>query len=201
VAGDPSVLVVDDDAIVRAWVRLSLESSEFRVAGEAASAAEAETMLERRRPDLLLLDYRLPDRVATELVPDLRRRGVETPVLIMTANPQPGLNEATREAGAQGVVLKRGSSEELVDALRRVAAGAGVADAGHPRRPTGRGPLTPRERVVLRLAARGLSNPEIARELRIGRESVKTLLHRAFVKLGVRNRTEAVAAAQDRGLL
>jgi DNA-binding NarL/FixJ family response regulator len=196
-----TVGLVDDDAIVRAWVRLSLKGSEFVVAGEARTAEEGLQLAERRRPALLLVDYRLPDRRGTELVRTLRRQGSPVPVLIVTAAAEPGLNEAVLEAGGQGVVLKRGDAEDLLRALRLVVAGKPVLDPGHPRRPPGDAPLSPREREVLRLASGGATNPEIAAELGLGRESVKTLLSRAFLKLGVRNRTEAVRIAQERGLL
>lgn len=196
-----AVLVVDDDAIVRAWVRASLQGSELRVAGEAASAAEARSLIAQRRVDVLLLDYRLPDVVATEFLHALRREGVAAPALVMTANPVPGLNEAARESGAQGVVRKRGDSEELLHALREVAAGREVADAEHPLRKPGATALSPRERATLRLAAEGHTNGRIARDLGLGVETVKTMLGRAYTKLGVHSRTEAVAEALRRDLL
>lgn len=196
-----AVLVVDDDAIVRAWVRLSLEGSEFRVAGEAASAREVADLVERRRPGVLLIDYRLPDELGTELVRGLRLAGVATPALLITANPEAGLNEIARESGAQGVVRKRGSRDDLLAALRRVTGGESVADADHVPRRVGRAPLSPREREVLELVAAGLTNREIASQLGIGVETVKTLLERVFRKLGVSGRTEATAEAVRLGLL
>jgi DNA-binding NarL/FixJ family response regulator len=200
-AGPRTVGLVDDDAIVRAWVRASLERSEFRVVGEASTGAAALEVIERRNPELLLVDYRLPDIRGTELVRSLRRAGSKTPVLIITASPEEGLNEAVLEAGAQGVVVKRGDPTDLLGALRRVASGESVVDPQHPRRPAGQSPLSPREREVLRLAARGSTNQEISAELGMGTETVKTMLSRAFTKLGARNRTEAVNLAKERGLL
>jgi DNA-binding NarL/FixJ family response regulator len=200
-AGLRTVGLVDDDAIVRAWVRASLEQSEFRVVAEASTGASAVEVIGRRNPDLLLVDYRLPDVRGTELVRTLRREGSSTPVLIITASPEQGLNEAALEAGAQGVVVKRGDPADLLGALRRVASGASVVDPQLPRRPAGQSPLSPRERDVLRLAATGSTNHEISTELGMGTETVKTLLSRAFAKLGARNRTEAVTIAKERGLL
>jgi DNA-binding NarL/FixJ family response regulator len=200
-AGPRTVGLVDDDAIVRAWVRASLEQSEFRVVAEASTGASAVEVIGRRNPDLLLVDYRLPDVRGTELVRTLRREGSSTPVLIITASPEQGLNEAALEAGAQGVVVKRGDPADLLGALRRVASGASVVDPQLPRRPAGQSPLSPRERDVLRLAATGSTNHEISTELGMGTETVKTLLSRAFAKLGARNRTEAVTIAKERGLL
>ena len=196
-----AVGIVDDDAIVRAWVRASLEGTEFRIAGEAKTAGEAMSLIHRRRPQLLLVDYRLPDRSGTELVRDLRAQGEELPVLMFTASAEKGLNEAAREAGAQGVVLKRGDPDDLVGSLRTVAAGLPVVDVSHPRRDVGQAALSPRERDVLRRVADGATNAEIAESLGVGFESVKTLLRRAFVKLDARNRIEAVEAARRKGLL
>jgi DNA-binding NarL/FixJ family response regulator len=98
-------------------------------------------------------------------------------------------------------VLKSGSVTELLDALRAVAEGGRVVDARHPARSADRAALSPREREVLVLVAQGLTNRQIAERLDIGPETVKTLVGRAFAKLGVRRRAEAVAAAHDRGLL
>ena len=196
-----SVGVVDDDAIVRAWVRMCLRDSEFRVVGEAGSAAATRELLERRRPSILVLDYALPDQPATDLVRSLRQDGWSTPVLVITATPRPGLNEAVLEAGAQGVVVKRGDPGELLRALRLVAEGRAVLDTEHPKRPAGQSSLSPREREVLRLAAAGSTNKEIAATLGLGSETVKTLLSRTFAKLGARNRMEAVTAARERGVL
>lgn len=195
------VLLVDDDSMVRGWVRLALEGSEFRLVGEAGSAAEATDLVTRRNPDLLLVDYRLPDAVGTQLVRSLREAGIAAPAIVMTANPERGFNEAAREGGAQGTTLKSGSPYELLETLRMVAEGATAFDARHPQRPPGRAALSPREREVVRLVAGGATNREIAKELDLGEETVKTLLARTYTKLGVRRRAEAVAEAQRQGLL
>ncbi|MFY9578755.1 MAG: response regulator transcription factor [Gaiellaceae bacterium] len=196
-----SVLLVEDDAMVSGWVRLALEGSELRLAGIASSAAEALELAQRRHVDVLLVDYRLPDGRGTELVRELRRRGVVVPAVLMTANEERGFNEGAREAGAQGTVLKTGRADELVETLRRVHDGEGAYDGRHPQRAPGRGALSPRERDVLRLVADGSTNVEIATQLGVSGETVKTLVARTFAKLGVRRRAEAVAAAHDRGLL
>jgi two-component system NarL family response regulator len=201
VTTETTVLIVEDDAMVRGWLRMSLRGSEFRVAGEAEGAAEALDLVERRRPELLLVDYRLKDGVGTELLRELRQRGVTAPAVLMTANHEPGFNEAAREAGAQGSVLKTGHAEEVLAALRLVHDGGTAFDPRHPRRPVGHTMLTPRERDVLRLIAAGRTNRQVAVELGIGDETVKTLLARTFAKLGVRRRAEAVAEAHRRGLL
>jgi DNA-binding NarL/FixJ family response regulator len=199
-AGETALLVVDDDAIVRAWVRAALEGSEFRVAGEAERAADAIELVERRRPDLLLVDQLLPDWTGTELVRELRRRGWEMLVVLMTAAPREGLNEAAREAGIQGSVLKSAEPDELLGALRRVVSGDDTVKAPHPHAER-RVSLSPREREILQLVAEGMTNIEVAAQLGIGRETVKTMLYRAFDKLGASRRSEAVSEAQRLGLL
>ncbi len=196
-----SLLLVEDDAMVTGWVRMALDGSNIRVAGVAGSAAEALALAERRFVDVWLVDYRLPDGRGTELVRDLRRHGVASPAVLMTANEETGFNEAAREAGAQGTVLKTGSADELVHALRRVHAGDDSYDPRHPQRAAGRGALSPREREVIRLVAAGSTNQQIAEQLGVGSETVKTLLARTFAKLGVRRRAEAVSTAHELGLL
>lgn len=195
------VLLVDDDAMVRSWVRLSLEGSEFRLVGECGSADEAIELAQRRAPQLLLVDQRLPDRLGQELVRELRQQGVTAPALLMTAQVEQGFNEAARAAGAHGTVLKTGNAHELLAALRLVAAGSEAFDGRHPRRARGRAVLSPREREVLRLVAEGRTNKEIAAALSVGDETVKTLLARIFAKLDVKRRAEAVATAAREGLL
>ena len=196
-----SLLLVEDDAMVSGWVRLALQDSSIRIAGVAGSATEALVLAERRQVDVFLVDYRLPDGRGTELVRDLRRRGVSTPAVLMTANEEQGFNEAAREAGAQGTVLKTGSADELVETVRRVHEGERAYDARHPKRAQGSAALSPREREVLRLVASGSTNQQIALQLGVGGETIKTLLARTFSKLGVSRRAEAVSIAHDLGLL
>lgn len=195
------ILLIEDDSMVRSWVRLALEGSEFRLVGEAGSGAEAIDLVARRNPDLLLVDYRLPDALGTQLVRELREAGVGAPAVVMTANPERGFNEAAREGGAQGTTLKSGSPSELLETLRTVVRGATAFDSRHPQRPAGRAALSPREREVVRLVAGGATNREVAKALEVGEETVKTLLARTYAKLGVRRRAEAVAEAQRQGLL
>lgn len=196
---EQSVVVVDDDEIVRSWVRQALSGSRYVVAAEAGSAQEALSLA--GSADVLLVDYRLPGGPGTDLVRELRRRGVTTPALLMTANAERGLNRLVRDAGGQGTLLKSGTRERLLEALDAVLAGQTSFDRRHPPREGGRAPLTSREREVLRLVAGGATNREVAAALEISSESVKTMLGRAFEKLGVSRRAEAVAVAQREGLL
>jgi DNA-binding NarL/FixJ family response regulator len=195
------IVLVEDDAMVREWVRAALEPTEFHLLASAESADEGVRVVEDRRPDIALIDFRLPDRLAIDVVRELRQRGVRTRVIVMSANPERGLNESAREAGAQGTLVKSAKVEELLDVLGRVVTGGLSFDPRHPKRPPGRPMLSPRERQVLVLVARGATNREAARELGIGEQTVKTLLARTYAKLGVGRRSEAVAAAFEAGLL
>lgn len=200
-AAQVGLLIVDDDPMVRGWVRLSLVETRFRVVGEAAGAEEAAALIERRAPAVILVDQNLRGESGTAFVRSLRQRGAGLRMIVMTASPQRGFNETAREAGAHGTLLKSGSAEELLATLTAVSDGGERFDARHPRRVAGRGALSPREREVLTLVAAGRSNREIATELGLGDETVKTMLARTFAKLGVRKRAEAVAIAHKQGLL
>lgn len=195
-----SVLLVEDDAMVRSWVTYALEPTEF-VVSAVETLNEAVEAVRTRKPSMLLIDYRLADGAGTELLRSLRLDGVDVPAVLMTANPERGFNEVAREVVAQGSVLKTGSAEELIDTLRRVRRGEQAFDHRHPRRDPGRAALSPRERDALRLVASGATNPEIATQLGVARETVKTLLARAFAKLGTTRRAEAVSEAHRQGLL
>lgn len=198
---DVTVLVVEDDPIVRAWVHLAFEGTEFRVVAEAGTVAEAVELFERRRPELLLVDHRLPDGTGADVVRSLRSSGATAPALVVTATPQAGLNESARAAGANGSVLKTAEIPELLKALRVVRRGGESFDFRHPRAAGGQAPLSQREREVLRLVAGGATNREVAGKLGVGAETVKTLLVRIHAKLGTHRRAEAVDEAHRRGLL
>lgn len=196
-----ALLLVDDDEIVRAWVRLALKGSEMSIVAEAHNSEAAQDLLRRRRCDLLLVDHHLPGELGIDLVRRLRREGIVTPAVLMTASPERGLNERAREAGLQACVVKQSDSDVLIDILRRVHSGEMFFDAAHPRRPPGEAQLSPREAAAVALVARGLTNREVAEQLGVAGETVKTLLERSYRKLGVKRRAEAVAEAQKRGLV
>jgi len=196
-----AVLVIEDDPIVRDWLRKAFLGSEFRIAGEAASVADAREVAARRHVDLLLVDQRLDTELGTDLVRALRQDGNEAPAVLMTADPLRGLNETARESGIQASIVKTADHEHLLGVLRSVVGGNGYYDPAHPRRRDGEAALAPRERDVMRLVGRGMTNREVAGELGIGEESVKTMLERAYVKLGAHRRAEAVLEARRRGIL
>jgi DNA-binding NarL/FixJ family response regulator len=185
---------------VRDWIGAALRNTEFRVDGEAAGAAEIEELVSRRRADVLLVDVR-GAAVGIAVLRQIRAAGIEVPALVMAVSAERGFNENARAAGAQGTVLKTGSVGELLEALRAIVRGEPSFDPRHPKRPPGQRELSPRERDVLRLVARGATNREIAGELGLGDQTVKTLLARSCAKLGVDARRDAAVAARGLGLL
>jgi DNA-binding NarL/FixJ family response regulator len=196
-----ALLLIEDDEIVRAWVRLALRGSEWSIAAEASNAEAASALLDRRHCDLMLVDQHLPGESGSNLVRRLRRDGVVIPAVLMTASAEEGLNETARESGLQACVVKQSNPDVFLDVLRQVRAGETVFDVAHPRRPAGAAQLSLRERQAIALVAQGFTNKEAAQQLGISDETVKTLLERSYRKLGVRRRAEAVAEAQKRGLL
>jgi DNA-binding NarL/FixJ family response regulator len=210
------VLVVDDDALMRAGLRAVLSSDDtIAVAGEAADGREAVERAAELRPDVVLMDVRMPgvDGIAATrqmlaVAPDAR-------VLILTTFEQDDYIFGALQAGASGFLLKRARPEELIAAVHAVAAGdsllspsvtrtvidrlARVRPAGNPC-DAGLEELTAREREVLELVARGLSNAEIAAALVIEESTVKTHVRRVLMKLALRDRVQAVIYAYESGL-
>jgi len=209
-AGVVRVLVADDHPIVLDGVTLALQNTSWlRVAGYARSGREAIAAAGTLRPDVVLLDLRLPDMLGPEAVQALRARAPEMKIIIFTAYPDHAALEATLAAGAHGVVVKDTEREDLVDVIRRVVAGERVVnvDVGDgsggallSRKLKEHG-LTRREYDILRRVAMGETNPEIASALGLTRNTVKTYLQRALEKLGARNRVEALSRANQLGIL
>jgi DNA-binding NarL/FixJ family response regulator len=194
--GTQRVLLVGGAASARRWVELALRETEFRSVGEAEDAAEAVALSTTLKPHVFLIEA-----AGVGPVTAMRDRNVSSPMVLMTPSPQRGFNENAREAGAQGTLVRTGSVQALLAVLRRVARGDESFDPRHPQRPPGQRELSPRERDVLRLVARGATNREIAGELGLGQETVKTLLARSCAKLGVHRRRDAAIAARGLGLL
>ncbi len=202
------LLVVDDHPVVRAgMVAMLSEEADFEVVGEAGNGAECLALVPRHRPDVVLMDLRMPVLDGAEATARLRAQPDPPEVLILTTYDTDADIVRAVEAGARGYLLKDAPLDVLADAIRRAARGETVLAppvaarlAERLRAPAGP-ELTNREVEVLRLVARGLSNGEIGRELFIGEATVKTHLLRAFAKLGVTDRTAAVTAAYARGLI
>lgn len=205
------VMVVDDHPVVRDGVVLLLRGDPaLAVVGAAETGRAALERAPALRPDLVLLDLRLPDMLAPEIVVGLREVVPAARVVVFTAHGDHHGVQAALDAGAYGALLKDAAATDLVAALRRVLRGERVSDprvvpgaAGRPgtaELPT-RGGLTRREYEVLRLAAQGRTNPEIAESTGLARNTVKTYLQSALHKLGARNRVEAIGKASEAGLL
>ncbi|WP_336711399.1 response regulator transcription factor [Arthrobacter sp. USHLN218] len=217
------VLLADDEALVRGGLAMLLEAEQgITVAGEAADGAEAVEQAVRIQPDVVVMDIRMPGTDGVEATRQLSSDAfldkVDTvpAVLVLTTF---GDDEAVRTAlrsGASGFILKSSAPRALGDAVRALAAGGGWLDpaitrgllADFVRRPDRRDPgsvemaqLTKRERDVLTVAAHGLSNAEIATHLFLSEATVKTHMHRIFLKLGITDRAQAVAAAYKSGLV
>jgi DNA-binding NarL/FixJ family response regulator len=207
-AGVIGVLLVDDHPVVRAGVRSLLDGeADVRVVGEAASVAESVTAARALRPDVVLMDLRMPDGDGVQATTRILREVPAARVVVLTTYETDADILRAVEAGAAGYLLKDVTRADLLQAVRAAARGETVlapAVAGRLVRQL-REPapvsLSTREREVLRLVARGLSNPEIARELHIGEATVKTHLLRIFGKLDVSDRTAAVTTAMAAGLL
>lgn len=197
------VLVVDDHPVVRDGVASQLGvSSRLRVVGFAESGSSALSAVARLAPDVILLDLRLGDMLASELVVDLLRVSPTSRILLFTAYPEHAAVAAAVAAGAHGVLVKDVARGNLVGAVLAVAAGEGVgSQSGGTDAPGALGVLTAREYDVLRRAAMGQSNPEIADALFVSRNTVKSYMQNVLQKLGARNRVEAIARARDLGLL
>lgn len=197
-------MVVDDHPVVRDGVALLLSGDRsFRVVAGADTGRAAISTVADVDPDVVLLDLRLPDVLAPDVVRGLRTRSPRTKVVIFTAHGERHAVRAALDAGAHGCLLKDAGTTDLVSALRRVLRGERVVD---PRVDTaapsaGRPELTRREYEVLRLAALGHTNPEIAAATGLARNTVKTYLQSTLQKLGARNRVEAISVAGEAGLL
>lgn len=209
--GEPiRVLVVDDHPVVREGVGLLVRHApDITVLGTARTGAEAIEQVAEVRPDVVLLDLRLPDMLAPEVIGGLLREMPDVRVLIFTAYGEHAAVQAALARGAYGCLLKDVVTTDLAGAIRQVAAGNRVidprlcapGDAPVSHRPAAESGVTRREYDVLRLVSMGRTNPEIAEELGLTRNTVKTYLQSAMRKLGARNRVEAIAKASEAGLL
>ena len=214
------VLVADDQALVRGGFRVLVDSApDLEVVGEAGDGTEAVALARKERPDVILMDIRMPHLdglEATRVICGTEETGDARVLILTTFDLDEYVYDALR-AGASGFLLKDVTAERLFDAVRVVAAGDALLAPAITRRLIGEfalmrpkpdhapeaafDALTPRETQVLRLVAEGLSNPEIAARLVVTEETVKTHVSRVLSKLGLRDRTQAVVAAYESGLV
>ncbi|MGH2813399.1 MAG: response regulator [Actinomycetota bacterium] len=208
------VVLADDHPLIREGLVAMLQpSEEVEVVGEAGGGRELLTLVDSHRPDVVLVDIRMPDMDGLEAVRQLRARFPETKALMLTVHDEEAyVTEAVR-AGATGYLLKTVSGEELIKGILTVAEGKAMLHPAVTRklidefsdlaRGEGRDEpqLSQREQEVLQLLAYGKANKEIARELGIGAQTVKTHVSHIFAKLGAADRTGAVALALRKGLV
>jgi DNA-binding NarL/FixJ family response regulator len=205
------IVVADDHEVVRGGFAAMLGTQpDFTVVGTAADGAEAVRVCTAEKPDLVLMDVRMPVMDGIEATRQLS--GGPRVLILTTFDLDEYVFDALR-AGASGFLLKDVTAERLFDAVRVVAAGEallaptvttrliGQFTRLKPRAPVPLNGLTPRETEVLCLIAEGLSNPEIAERLVVTEETVKTHVSRVLSKLGLRDRTQAVVAAYESGLV
>jgi len=205
------ILIVDDHPVVRTGLRGMFETDPgFVVAGEAANGDQAIAQTAAERPDVVLMDLQMPVLDGVEATRRIRQSPGAPPVLVLTTYDSDSQILRAIEAGASGYILKDAPLETLFAAVRSVVGGGSPLDPTVAARLLGRlggnvgggqEALTGRELDVVRLVARGSSNREIARDLRISEATVKTHLLHIFEKLGVADRTSAVTTAIRRGLI
>jgi len=203
------VLIADDDPLTAAGVEVLLANSNFQVVANARTGKEALDALAATRPEILVLDIRMPERSGLEVLRTLRGRGDKRPVILLTGSIN---DQAAREAmdlGVEGLVIKANAPSDLLPCLDAVSRGRRWFDQEVMQRTMAlaqstearRDPLeqlSVRERGIVSLVQRGLRNKEIAQELGLTEGTVKVHLHKIFEKLGVRSRTELILLGAER---
>ena len=211
------VVVADDQALIRTGFRMILTEDGIEVVGEATNGAEAIDAVRRTRPDVVLMDIRMPEMDGLEATRRiLTGASTEPRVIMLTTFDLDHYVYAALSAGASGFLLKDVTPEHLVAAVRMVRSGDALLAPAITRRLVERfagrsaetakihrdlSTLTPRELEVLRLLARGLSNAELAADLHLSEATVKTHVARILAKLGLRDRVQAVVVAYETGLV
>jgi DNA-binding NarL/FixJ family response regulator len=201
------VFLLDDHEIVRRGLRDLFEREGFEVVGESGSAAEAERRIPALRPDVAVLDGRLPDGSGIDVCRAIRSVDSSIQALILTSYDDDEALFAAIMAGAAGYVLKQINANEIVEAVRRIAAGESMLDpqvtrrvlervrSGAPEEPTELQHLTDQERKILELVAEGLTNRQISERVFLAEKTVKNYVSSILAKLGLERRTQAAVLA------
>ncbi|MFF5225499.1 response regulator [Dactylosporangium sp. NPDC000521] len=210
-----TVLIADDQDMVRAALRAILDRRpDLEVVGEAADGERAVTLAAELRPDVVLMDVRMPGLTGVEATRRILGAAVPSKILVLTTFDLDEYVQSALRAGASGFLLKNASPDQLCDAIRAVAAGNAVLAPAVTRRIAeafqappataavdGLTALTARELEVLVLVGRGLSNARIARTLDLSESGVKSRVNRILTRLGLENRVQAALLAREAGLL
>jgi DNA-binding NarL/FixJ family response regulator len=205
------ILIADDHGIVRSGLRALLErQDDIEVIGEASDGIEARDMAVRDRPDIAIVDVKMPQLTGLEATREIREQAPEVAVLILSMHDDERYLFEALKAGASGYVLKSQADQDLLDAIRAVERGEPfltpeaqlalmkeVQEGGHDREEE----LTPREQEIVKLAAEGNTNREIAEILELSEKTVENHRSNAMHKLGMRDRVELVRYAIRRGLI
>jgi DNA-binding NarL/FixJ family response regulator len=210
------VLIADDDDLMRAGlIELLTADQQIEVIGEASTGREAVERARRLAPDVVLMDVRMPDLDGITATRELSRAAPETKILILTTFEQDDYVFGALRAGASGFLVKRTRPQELIAAVNSIASGDSLLSPSVTRRVIDRmaqqpvpevadqtklDALTPREREVLQLIARGLSNREIAAALVVEESTIRTHVKRILMKLELRDRVQAVIFAYETGI-
>ncbi len=206
------LLIADDHPVVRAGLRSMVAGSDIEIIAEASDGAQAFALAIERRPDVVLLDVRMPDTDGITCLGRLKTELPDLPVLMFSAYDNPTYIARTVALGAAGYLIKTVGQQQIVEAIRRVATGEPIWTREELRRVTGalstpraaidlEVPLTKRESEVLKQLALGLSNKEIAQALTISYETVKEHVQHILRKVGVSDRTQAAVWAVRKGLV
>ena len=210
------VLIADDEDLMRAGlIELLTADPDIEIVGQASTGREAVDRTRRLTPDVVVMDVRMPDLDGIAATSELSRVAPDARVLILTTFEEDDYVFGALRAGASGFILKRARPEELIAAVHTIAAGDSLLSPSVTRRVIGRlaqqptpqvadqaklDRLTPREREVLEFVARGLSNKEIAEALGVEESTIRTHVKRILMKLGLRDRVQAVIFAYETGV-
>jgi DNA-binding NarL/FixJ family response regulator len=210
------VLIADDEDLMRAGlIEILTADPDIEIVGEASTGRQAVDRTRRLAPDVVVMDVRMPDLDGIAATREVSRVAPDARVLILTTFEQDDYVFGALRAGASGFLLKRARPEELIAAVHTIAAGDSLLSPSVTRRVIGRlaqqptpevadqaklEQLTPREREVLELIARGLSNREIAEALGVEESTIRTHVKRILMKLGLRDRVQAVIFAYETGV-
>lgn len=202
-----NVLIADDHPLIVAGLRRTIEHlDDMQVVGEAHSGAELTQLIERRRPDVVLMDLRMPGVTGTEMIELIRKRWPQTKTIVLSACDDRPTIDAALHAGASAYVLKTAHGLDIASVLRQASSGAVFhVPTSPPVRPGGADrpaepALTDRERSVLAAVAAGMTTAAISRDLWISQHTIKFHLTNIYRKLGVANRAAAVRYALEHGI-